>query len=461
MRTVMRALVALALASALTAALLAPAGIGNAAPRAGALTFAKPVALDSFAPLRTVVGTVYSEQNGQNAPKHEWAGEPSIEVDSKGTIFVSGVCCVASASPVWYSTDGGKTFKEMSSQGHIREYGVGSEGDIAYDDSGHVWFIDTYVPSLMETQWSDHGATWDRTTSTNGVVPALNDRPWTAWTKKGIYLYVNYGSWVMVYKSTDDGLTWTSPGPMTWKGSFDSHPFWPGHIAANRKTGQVWAVGVNYVSPTDQQLISAVSADGQTFKEIPVTKPERVGGFTGQFVGSTAIDDAGNAYTTWATYDNKGCSVYYGFYDVQDKSWHQVRVPTGQGCATFPWIKAGADGKLALVWYQTDFDKKIPSVSASGSGYQDAVPATAEWYAHVAAITNARGPHPNFTMGEIPTNGPILVGPLGRELWDYFQVAIDPQGYIDVAFVKKFIDGKPDSGPQTWFVKTTSGPRLR
>ncbi|MEA2477257.1 MAG: hypothetical protein QOC87_1456 [Actinomycetota bacterium] len=460
MRMTIRALVALCLASALTAALLAPSGIGNAAPAAGGLRFSKPVALDSFAPLRTVVGTVYSQEAGQDAPSHEWAGEPSIEVDSKGTIFVSGVCCVASASPVWYSTDGGKTFKEMSSQGHIREYGVGSEGDIAYDDSGNVWFIDTYVPSLMETEWSDHGATWQRTTETNGVVPAMNDRPWTAWTKKGIYLYVNYGAWIMVYKSTDDGLTWTSPGPMEWHGDFSTHPFWPGHIAANRSTGQVWTVGVNYVSSTNQQLISAVSNNGQSFKEIPVTKPERADGFTGQFVGSTAIDDAGNVYTTWGTYDNNGCSVYYGYYSVQDKSWHQVKVPTGPGCATFPWIKAGADGKVALVWYQTDYSKKIPSVTPN-NGYQDAVPADAEWYAHVAAITNARGPNPHFTMGEIPTNGPVLVGPLARELWDYFQVAIDPQGYIDVAFVKKFIDGKPDSGPQTWFVKTTSGPRLR
>ncbi|MDQ3876950.1 MAG: exo-alpha-sialidase [Actinomycetota bacterium] len=461
MRIAVRTIVALALSSALTATLLAPTPVSNAAANKGGLHFSKPVALDSFAPLRSVVGTVYSEQNGQDPPSHEWAGEPSIEVDSKGTIFISGVCCVVSASPVWYSTDGGKTFKEMESPGHVREYGVGAEGDIAYDDSGHVWFIDSiYPPSLVETQWSDHGATWDRTTHTHGVVPALNDRPWTAWTKKGIYLYVNYGYWVMVYKSTDDGLTWTSPGPMEWKGSFDTHPYWPGHIAANRKTGEVWIVGNNSVGGPDQELISGVSEDGQSFKEIPVTRPERKGGFTGQFVGSSAIDDAGNVYTTWGAYDTRGCSVYYGYYSVQDKQWHQNKVPTGPGCATFPWIKAGADGKVALVWYQTDYDDEISSVNTNNQ-YQDAVPDTAEWYVHVAAISNARSADPSYTMGEVPTSGPILVGPLTRELWDFFQVAIDPQGHIDIAFAKKFSDGKPDSGPQTWFVKTTSGPRLR
>src|SRR3954452_1442286 len=78
----------------------------------GGLAFSKPVALNSFSPVRTIEGDVYSAEDGNSPPGHEWSGEPVINVDNKGVIYVGGTCCLGAASPAWYSKDGGKTFQE-------------------------------------------------------------------------------------------------------------------------------------------------------------------------------------------------------------------------------------------------------------------------------------------------------------------------------------------------------------
>ena len=37
----------------------------------------------------------------------------------------------------------GKKFTEMESPGHVREWGIGAEGDLAVDHKGNVFFVDT------------------------------------------------------------------------------------------------------------------------------------------------------------------------------------------------------------------------------------------------------------------------------------------------------------------------------
>ncbi|MCA1824794.1 MAG: hypothetical protein LC640_11165 [Frankia sp.] len=446
---------------------LAPAA--TSAPKS--LAFSKPVGLSSFAPARTVVGDEYSVQDTQSPATHEWAGEPSIQVDRSGTIYIAGVCCVVAASPVWASHDGGKTFAEMETPGHIREWGVGAEGELATDDKGTVVFTDTFIPSMLTTVWSDHGKTWQRTSPSSGVVPGMNDRPWLAWTPQALYLYVNYSAYVQTYSSTDMGLTWNAGQPVPWRGNINAQQFFPGHIAADKRTGRLWIAGVvcdeateeDNVNgcPLQQRLIgSGVSTDGgQTWSNAPVSKPQR-GFISPIFTGASAVDARGTAYTTWSTYNKTGCDVYYAASTNGGKSWHKpVKVNTGKGCATFPWVAAGAGGKISVVWYQTSFHDELKNVGA-GAAYQDAIPKKELWHAYAAAIVGADSKSPAIVRGEIPS-GPVLTGPMNRELWDFFENAIGPDGRVYVAFVKKYKDGKPDNAPQTWFTHTTTGPRLR
>lgn len=443
----------------------------------GRLTFNKPVSLTSFAPLRTATGTTYTATRGDSQSDHEWSGEPVIQIDEKGTIYIAGTCCVVAASPVWFSADGGKTFKEMETPGHVREWGIGAEGDLAVDDEGRTYFVDTYIPGLLMSRWSEYGTKWDFTLPAAGVTPGFDDRPWIAWSKKGLYLYINHVSHTAVYRSADGGMSWDGGHILEWRGSQMGQPFFPAHIAADRKKGTLWVAGVN--SEDGQNVLtSAVTEDKGgdfDFREAVVSAPQRKGGFSPIFTGATAVDAAGNGYTTWSTYDEKGCDVYYAVSTNKGKSWQKpIKVNDGGGCATFPWIAAGDDGKIALSWYETPGSNKAVTTTRELLGltaprddaygldlalapYQDELPADAPWFLHAAAITDATSKKPRVSETRIDTKTPVLSGPMNRELWDFLQLAIGPKGDIVISFVKKFKDG----APQTWYVESKTGPRLK
>jgi hypothetical protein len=425
------------------------------------LSFRRGVALSSFSPLRTFVSDVYSLEDGNDPPHHEWQGEPVIDVDGQNDIYIGTTCCVGPSSPVWASYDDGRSFQELDSPGNFREWFTpGSEGTLTHDGAGHVYFADTYAPGLIVSAWENHGQDWQYSTPSNGVVPGLNDRPWLAWSSKTMYLYVNYGVYVQVYDSADGGLTWSTQGPLTWKGDLSGQPFFPGHIAADRKSGTLWVDGLvphgtGKHGGAKYALASAVTRDrGKTYTQRIVATAERRGGFTPQFVGATAVDRAGTGYTTWATWDRHGCDVYYAASTDEGRSWNlPVKVSRGPGCATFPWIAAHRDGRIAVVWYQTPFHET--KTKKKGTAYQDKVGRKAPWYLHAAAVTRAHSSHPRIVRTRVDTDGPVVRGPLERKLWDFFQVAIGPDGRMDIAY-SKFVE----KAPKAFFTKNISGPRL-
>ena len=442
---------------------------GRKAPK---LTFNKAVALTSFSPLRTAVGTVYSLQREQRLSEHEWSGEPSLQINDDGTIFIAGTCCVVASSPLWHSVDGGKTFKELESPGHAREFGVGAEGDLAVDHDGGVYFIDTSIAGLIMSKWTDQGRHWEYSVQPAGPIPGFDDRPWLAISDKALYLYINHVTHTAVYRSTDGGLTWTNQMPLAWRGNALGQPFFPAHIAAHEKKDTLWVSGV--VSEGGQDTLgSAVSTDGgTTYTQSVVSKPQR-GAFSPIFTGATAVDDAGNGYVTWSTTDPKGCDVYYASSSNNGKSWSKpVKLNKGKGCATFPWITAKGNGKVGVVWYET------PATGPAGAAerarrtvmgktiyngleipltFQDEVSENAKWYLHAAAVTAATKKKPQITSARVPTRTPVMQGPLLRELWDFLQVDIGSDGRLHIAFVEKF----NDPAPQTYYVSSKTGPRLK
>ncbi len=454
-------------------ALAAPASaspikkVTNKVTRSGKLRFNKPVALSSYSPLRTAVGTVYTLQGGEQPDgNNEWSGEPSIQVDAKGTVYIAGTCCVGPAAPVWYSNDDGKTFKELESPGHAREWGIGAEGDLAVDGDGHVFFIDTYLPGLLASGWSDNGETWDFTQPAVGVPPGMNDRPWYAATDDALYLYVNHASHTDLYSSTDGGKVWSELGPLSWAGDMMGQPFFPGHVSADAKSGTVWVTGV--VNDGEDVIGSTVTTDGgQNWTEAVVSAPQRADGFSPVFTGTSAVDEAGNGYVTWSTTDAEGCDVYYAASTNEGKSWGKpVKVNTGSGCATFPWITAKDNGDVALAWYETPATKlataseravrSLTSPSAYGLDlaltYQDELPADARWFLHAALIDDAASKRPNINEEQVPTKTPVLEGPLGRTLWDFLQIDFGPDGRVHIAFVEKY----QATAPETWYVSSKS-----
>ncbi len=432
-----------------------------------ALDFNKPVALFSASPTRTAMSGVYN--NGRQG-KHEWSGEPVIQVDKKGIIYIAGTCCVVAASPVWRSEDG-KKFTEMESPGHAREWGIGAEGDLAVDDEGNVFFVDTYIPGLLITRWSDHGRQWEYTQPATAI-PGFDDRPWLAYSDKAIYLYVNHVSHTQVYYSTDGGRTFLSHGPLSWDGSITGQPYFPGHLAADRKKGTLWVGGVNVDAEGDAVLSSTVSKDGgESFREAIARRPRPDHRFSPIFTGTMTVDEAGTGYIAWSEYDQSGCDVFYAASTDLGKSWGDaVRVSDGPGCATFPWITAAGAGKVGLAWYQTPYTRDTPPGSeflglltgryAYGMNLalapQDEVPQDANWYLHSAAVTDADSAKPHVVEARVKTKKPVAQGPLQRQLWDFLQLDIGPDGRLHITYADKY----KDIAPQTWYVSSKRGPKL-
>src|SRR5256714_10066413 len=82
-------------------------------------TYSKPVLLVGTDPLGAALG------NGIRPA----VGEPSIKVDSKGAVYITGADTVGRPAPAWYS-DNARTFKELPSLGGIRERTLGAQGDL-------------------------------------------------------------------------------------------------------------------------------------------------------------------------------------------------------------------------------------------------------------------------------------------------------------------------------------------
>jgi hypothetical protein len=112
-------------------------------------------------------------------------GEPSISIDSKDRIYVSGPYGFSTtASFVWRSTDHGRSFHLVP--GNIPPYGKpnvtcvgGGDSALAVDSKGRLYFADLQgLTNVSNSVSSDQGATWLSTC--NAANAAVVDRPWIA-----------------------------------------------------------------------------------------------------------------------------------------------------------------------------------------------------------------------------------------------------------------------------------------
>lgn len=424
------------------------------------LRFTEPLQVEAHNPIGSALG------NGERQP----SGEPSIKIDDSGVIYIAGVTSVGQASPLWVSTNDGRSFEEATTPANWRERSpYGAEGDIAIDAADRMYFVDTSVSTLALSRWAPPEGpggkpTWEFTLPhTPGVLPGVDDRPWLAYGGTGeddeaLWLYVNHVTHVAVYRSTDQGTTWSESTSTLGEGQ----RFFTGMIAAPTEDADAAYLFGN--CGDDVSLCSRDTHDGGStpWREVQVATTDD-GRTIGPIMVANTVDRAGNAYGVWAEAGGSepGCPVYYAASTDGGATWGpKVRVSLGTGCAAFPWITAGDDGRIAVAWYQTD----------AATAHPDQAPEDAAWFLHAAVITNATS-HPRITTARADPN-PLHIGPLGRALWDYLQLTTGPDGRFHIAYAEDVTIGAdgplgtdlgPSNGTQhkdTMYVAQTSGPRL-
>lgn len=239
--------------------------------------------------------------------------------------------------------------------------------------------------------------------------------------------------------------------------------------------------------PVMKGLIDSPAPDPTGF---PPAAARTHGTHTAAIFPSGIADAAGNIYVVWATPSARANTVQTGTttpsttYDIWfassrdpdgagprrsgEEFYGPWRVSSGAGTSVFPWIDAGDEGKVDIVWYQSQnvgpplvADPTSPGTLTGGS---NSMPAGSTWHVMFAQSLNANSREPVFTVSQVSDhvihNGSIstggLTGTSDRSLLDFFEVGIGPDGKANVAWAD---NGTGPLGIQ--FARQTSGPLAR
>jgi len=261
----------------------------------------------------------------------------------------------------WRSEDGGESWQYIGLAGagtgpHSASSTGFSDPDLTMDAGGKLYNVEIDLANVAVFASPDDGQSWP----TANPVAASGDRPWVTGAEADeVFLYVNLPK--QLWRSTDGGLTFSLVNqdfPADGKLLVDP---------LNPKKGLIGPSGSGIAISPD---------DGQTWKDYPGTL-----GRSTQFFGAVAVDRAGWAYAASAggysgsTDADANGSVAFNYFDRQKKKWasRPIDIPIPKGDALWPWIIAGDDGRVAVVWYQTH-----------GSDSD-------EFYIYAAYTTNAHG----------------------------------------------------------------------
>ena len=368
----------------------------------------------------------------------------------------------------WRSTDGGKTWKYVGIAGqplgpHSPTSTGFSDPDLTMDAAGNIYNVEIDLANVAVFSSPDDGQSWPLA----NPVAASGDRPWvTAAEKNEVFLYVNLPK--QLWHSTDGGISWL---PVTQEGQ-------GGLPVSSKMLVDPLNPKDGLIGPTDSGGVAISENDGAAWR----TYPDVGLGDSTQFFGAIAADRAGWVYSAAAGgYEGSSDaepngSVTYNYFNRETRKWapRAIDIPIPEGDALWPWVVAGDDGRLAIVWYQThgkDSDK---------------------FYIYTAYSTNAHGSYvtcsdgqkhfvePQFTVvnasgrpihkGKICLSGTTCNASANfeggdRRLGDFFTVNFDHKGNIFIVSGDTTLKS-PTGGPKPVgnpiFIKQTSGtPMLR
>lgn len=402
------------------------------------------------------------------------AFEPSISIGPEGTVYVTAAPTkrpgpgTELASFLWYSTDGGESWESMPSPADAHTRFAGFEGDIAVDDEGQLFFIDTNLADMNFHRWGPD-QTWElsRPMATNQLV---NDRPWVAAHGDGVvYLLANSalvlsapeqtgGQQILTqYRlsvSEDGGQTWT-PGKQLANGFCQAHasPVDDETLLVACHEWEEWTAegepaGATLHLTRDRGSTFEV-VHNLSFEQSPVSQTP-----------GPAIDDDGTLYTAVLDDDSKfgsGEGSYLGsepglvrYVVSQDggSTWTEHDITPFQARFGHLHAASGPPGTLAIAFYATpdlEPDEESP------------------WYPYAMVSANATAPSPGWQTVR------LLDEPSANQASppeDFLQTDVGPDGAVHVVFQRHvphdpLTDGAGDGIPEKiHHVRQLAGPNL-
>ena len=418
-------------------------------------------------------------------PNSSGLAEPNMKADSHNCLF--------SAAPgppdAWKSSNAGASFSllpnPVTSAGGIA--GGGDSDILPFPQASgarpdQLYYADLAVASVNISKSTDGGATWfsPGMNGAAGEVSVSTDRQWFAGDRNGthqtIYLWEHeFVSQVCRMNALTDDTVWspfasgmTDPELIAPPGSTLENTV-PGPVFVDPATHVVYGflgastVTTNVVGAPAGKLPNVWEADGAgtftsgvppgpftnhpVFKGVidsPISAPSpaptpdpraaTVGSNTANLFNGATIDSTGIIYAAWATPSGRN-----GLYDVWFASSHDhgqtfygpFKINQNGVQGNMPWITAGDNGRVEIVFYGT-------------TGTQDpTTSSTNQWNVFFAQSLNAADREPVFTVSQASDHimhvGPICnVGILctggTRQLLDFFQVAIGPDGLANIAY---------------------------
>jgi hypothetical protein len=416
-------------------------------------------------------------------------GEPSMRVDTQGTIYVESIRGVPGGLDLWRwyqpvdgppNADGTLPFKY---EGQPDGCGItpfvsktcgtsglapgGGDGDLAFgapDPANHN-IPNLAVVSLSAAEVTASHST-DRADSYSVINPAVatipfDDRMWLDGFNDPSHVYMEYHdfattSQIFMQRSADEGETYDNAHGLVISPTLEPAVGPPtgniaGRPAVDRSSctsnGNLYQIFVgpdsltdnshnsaNYLNDVYVGVASGVSLTNPTlsFTDYKVfscgagsTCPTGLG--LGNLFPSIAVDAFGYVYAVWS--DNS--TIYYSFSMSHGTTWSRA-ITVNQGATVgksnvFPWVAAEANGHVAIAWYGAD-----------QSGNSNTLPASTKWNVYVAESVNGHAITPVFTQnlasdhvihtGTVSTGG--LLGNADRSLLDFFQNAIDPTNHL-------------------------------
>ena len=381
--------------------------------------------------------------------------EPGVVVDKFNNVFVTAhkqnhtlvvspdarsTTKVRSQSWLWTSKDG-KTFTDMPGLTPLQEQNAefGDEGDLAYDETGHLYFVDTNVTDNSFSRYKASGNGKLALETTRPVGPfgeAVDDRPWIVAHGDGVVMYAGnngdkatypagakgdgaaYGPGrYTVYMSYNHGDTfdplgitladsgWCRPGADHRKGSKDLYMLCTNDGGANDVNENAGDPGF------EKGTLWAYSShdDGKTWARTQMGTYDAKND-TNSTYPSMSIGKDGTLYALY-------CRTYKGashllMYTSKDKgrSWSQKEVTPAPGKIRYTWLDVAPDGTVGIAYYYR------PNASS-------------DWFVYAATSKNGS----KFVASKV-SGAEIATKSNPSAFGDFFQIAFGPDSKLNVVW---------------------------